>query len=107
MCKKNGHKNFGLSSRNLYIFTQYEQRHSLTAGTIIDSSKKSFIYWFKAMWRFTKLKSGINAVNLKELQDFVSNSTTWGPCFRRYATVPREKLSGRIEVDLHGSFGTQ
>jgi len=29
--------------------------------------KKPITYWFKAMWWITTRKSGINAVNLKEL----------------------------------------
>jgi hypothetical protein len=33
----------------------------------MDSSKKPITYWFKALWWFTTRKSGINAVNLKEL----------------------------------------
>ena len=40
VCKKCGHKRYWLSSRNLYICTQCEHQHSLTAGTIMDSSKK-------------------------------------------------------------------
>ena len=59
-------RKYWLSSRNLYICTQCEHQHSLTAGTIMDSSKKPITYWFKAMWWFTTRKSGINAVNLKE-----------------------------------------
>ena len=75
VCKKCGHQKCWLSSRNLYIYTRCEHQHSLTAGTIMDSSKKPITYWFNAMWWFTTRKSGINAVNLKELLGFGSYGT--------------------------------
>ena len=54
------------------------------------------------MWRFTTKKSGINAVNLKELLGFGNYYTAW--CWLqnpRRCTIrqDREKLSGRVEVD--------
>ena len=67
ICKKCGYRKYWLSARNLYICTQCQDTHSLTAGTIMDSSKSPITYWFKAMWWFTTRKSGINATNLKEL----------------------------------------
>ena len=77
-CKKCGHTKYWLSARNLYICTQCEHTHSLTAGTIMDSTKSPITYWFiKAMWRFTERKSGINATNLKELLGFGSYGTAW------------------------------
>jgi hypothetical protein len=39
ICKKCGHSKYWLSSRTLYICTQCEHNRSLTAGTIVDSSK--------------------------------------------------------------------
>jgi hypothetical protein len=68
----------------------------------MDSSKKPITYWFKAMWWFTTRKSGINAVNLKELLGFGSYGTAWTWLQKlRRCTVrhEREKLSGRVEVD--------
>ncbi len=84
------------------ICPQCEHNHSLTAGTIMDSSKKPIIYWFKAIWWFTTRKSGINAGNLKELLGFGGYGTAW--CWLqklRRCTIrqDREKLSGRVEVD--------
>ena len=102
ICKKCGHRKYWLSSRKLYICTRCEHQHSLTASTIMDSSKKPITYWFKAMWWFTTRKSGINAVNLKELLGLGSYGTAW--CWLqklRCCTIrqDREKLSGRVEVD--------
>ena len=102
VCKKCNHQQFWLSSRNLYICTNCKHQHSLTAGTMMDSSKKPITYWFKAMWWFTTRKSGINAVNLKELLGFGSYGTAWTWLQKlRRCTIrhEREKLSGRVEVD--------
>jgi hypothetical protein len=71
------HQHCWLSSRQLYICTKCEHQHSLTAGTIMANSQKPITYWFKAMWWFTTRKSGINAVNLKELLGFGSYATAW------------------------------
>jgi hypothetical protein len=55
------------------------------------------------MWWFTTRKSGINAVNLKELMGFGSYGTAWTWWLQklRRCTIrhEREKLSGRVEVD--------
>jgi transposase-like protein len=102
LCSKCGHRQYWLSSRKLYICTKCEHQHSLTAGTVMESSKKPITYWFKAMWWFTTRKSGINAVNLKELLGFGSYGTAWTWLQKlRRCTIRqnREKLSGRVEVD--------
>ena len=102
VCKKCGHSGYWVSARNLYICTQCEHNHSLTAGTIMDSTKKPITYWFKAIWWFTTRKSGVNAVNLKELLGFGSYATAWHWLQKlRRCTIcrDRDKLSGRVEVD--------
>ena len=54
------------------------------------------------MWWFTTRKSGVNAVNHKELLGLDSYGTAW-PWLQklRRCTIrqDREKLSGRVEVD--------
>lgn len=102
ICKKCSHTKCWISAHKLYICPQCELNHSLTAGTIMDSSNKPIINWFKTIWWFTTRKSGINAVNLKELLGFGNYGTAW--CWLqklRRCTIrqDREKLSGRVEVD--------
>ena len=102
ICERCANGRYWFSTRKLYICSQCERQHSLTAGTIMDSSKKPITYWFKAMWWFTTRKSGVNAVNLKELLGFGSYNTAW--CWLqklRRCTIrqDREKLYGRVEVD--------
>ena len=102
VCNKCKNESYWISKRQLYICTKCEHQHSLTANTIMDSSKKPITYWFKAMWWFTTRKSGVNAVNLKELLGFGSYDTAWHWLQKlRRCTIrqDREKLSGRVEVD--------
>lgn len=102
ICEKCGNDRYWFSRRHLCICRQCEHQHSLTAGTIMDSSKKPITSWFKAMWWFTTRKSGVNAVNLKELPGFGSYHTArcWLQKLRRCKIRQgREKLSGRVEVD--------
>jgi len=102
ICKKCQNTAYWLSNRDLYICTRCNHQHSLTAGTIMDSSKKPITYWFKAMWWFTTRKSGISAVNLKELLGFGSYRTAWHWLQKlRRCTIckDRKKLSGRVGVD--------
>jgi len=101
-CTQCGHRAYWVSSKNIYICTRCEHQHSLTAGTIMDSSKKPIIYWFKAMWWFTSRRSGVNAINLQELLGFGSYNTAWYWLQKlRRCTIrkDREKLSGTVEVD--------
>lgn len=102
VCSKCENEQYWLSSRKLYICTNCEHQHSLTSGTIMEGTKKPITYWFKAMWWITTRKSGINAVNLKELLGLGSYGTAWTWLQKlRRCTIrkDREKLSGRVEVD--------
>ncbi|MEX2231531.1 MAG: IS1595 family transposase, partial [Cyclobacteriaceae bacterium] len=88
--------------KHIYICTRCEHQHSLTAGTIMNQTKKPLRLWFKAMWWFTTRKSGVNAINLKDLLGFGSYGTAWHWLQKlRCCTIRkgREKLSGRIELD--------
>ena len=101
-CTKCGHRAYWISSKHIFICTRCEHQHSLTAGTMMDSTKKPITYWFKAMWWFTTRKSGVNAVNLQELLGLGSYQTAWLWLHKlRRCTIRqgREKLSGSVEVD--------
>ena len=101
-CNRCGHQDYWISAKNIIICTRCEHQISLTAGTIMDSSKKPITYWFKAMWWFTTRKSGVNAVNLKDLLGFGCYETAWAWLQKlRRCTIRqgREKLSGDVEVD--------
>jgi len=102
VCEKCSHHAFWISAKHIYICTKCEYQYSLTAGTIMHRTRKPITYWFKAMWWFTTRKSGVNAVNLKELLGLGSYNTAWTWLQKlRRCTIrkDREKLSGRVEVD--------
>lgn len=99
-CCNNFH--YWKSNRGLYICTQCEHQHSITAGTIMEGTRKPLLSWFKAMWWFTTRKSGVNAINLQDLLGLGSYHTAWSWLHKlRSCTIRqnREKLSGAIEVD--------
>ena len=101
-CPKCGHKEYWISAKGLYICTRCESPHSLTAGTVMHGTKKPLTYWFKAMWWFTTRKSGVNAVNLKDLLGLGSYQTAWSWLHKlRRCTIRqgRDRLSGTVEVD--------
>ena len=101
-CDHCGHRAYWKSAQGLYICTRCEHQHSLTAGTIFHGTRKPLNTWFKAMWWFTTRKSGVNAVNLKDLLALGSYSTAWSWLQKlRGCTIrkEREKLSGKVETD--------
>lgn len=102
VCKSCGCRTFWKSKKQLFICTRCECQHSLTSGTIMHGTRKPMTTWFKAMWWFTTRKSGVNAVNLKDLLGFGSYRTAWSWLQKlRSCTIRqgREKLSGNVEAD--------
>ena len=68
----------------------------------MHGTKKPLMFWFKAMWWFTTRKSGVNAINLKDLLGLGSYQTAWLWLHKlRRCTIRqgREQLSGDVEVD--------
>ena len=101
-CRNCGHQEYWISARGLYICTRCESPNSLTAGTVMHGTKKPLTHWFKAMWWFTTRKSGVNAINLKDLLGLGSYQTAWLWLHKlRRCTIRegRERLSGDVEVD--------
>ena len=102
ICESCGHSAYWISSKHIYICRKCEHQYSLTAGTIMNRTRKPITHWFKAMWWFTTRKAGVNAVNLQELLGLGSYHTAWTWLQKlRRCTIrnDREKLSGRVEVD--------
>jgi transposase-like protein len=102
LCTQCGNTDYWLSNRQLFICTNCQFNHSLTAGTIFNGTRKKLTLWFKAMWWFTTRKAGINALTLKALLGLGSYKTAWAWLHKlRSCTIrdQREKLSGTVEVD--------
>lgn len=102
ICSRCGNGRFWKSARDLYICTRCEHQQSITAGTILEGTRKPLIAWFKAMWWFTTRKSGVNAINLQDLLGLGSYHTAWNWLQKlRSCTIrrDREQLSGEVETD--------
>ena len=101
-CPRCGHSGCWMSSRESRICCRWEYHQSIAAATIRHSTKKPVRAFFKPMWWFTTRKSGVNAVNLKDLLGLGSYHTKWRwlQNLRRCAIRKgRERLSGHVEVD--------
>lgn len=75
---------------------------SVLAGTLFQDSRKSLVFWFRALWHVTNQKNGANAMSLQRALGLGSYATAWLWLhkMRRAMVRPgRDRLSGRIEVD--------
>jgi transposase-like protein len=101
-CPYCGHRRYWKSSRGLYLCRGCERQQSVTAGTIFHGTRKPLRVWFKALWWFSTRKSGVSAVELKELLGLGSYQTawTWLQKLRTCTIFPeRGALSGDVEAD--------
>ena len=75
---------------------------SVTAGTILQDTRKPLVQWFRAMWWVTSQKNGASALGLQRVLGLGSYKTawTWLHKLRRAMVRPgRDRLTGRIEID--------
>jgi transposase-like protein len=89
-------------SRNLLRCRSCDKQVSLTAGTILQDTRKPLKAWFLALWFVTSQKNGVSALGLQRVLGLGSYETawTWLHKLRRAMVRPgRERLSGDIEVD--------
>jgi transposase-like protein len=97
-CSGNQH---WISARGLCICANCEYNQSVTAGTILHSTKKPLKLWFKAMWWVMTRKNGVSAASLQSLA-LGSYKTAWRWLQKLRACMVcngRTKLSGVIEAD--------
>ena len=77
-------------------------RTSLTAGTVLQDTRKPLRMWFLAMWFVTSQKNGVSALGLQRVLGLGSYETawTWLHKLRRAMVRPgRDCLTGSVEVD--------
>jgi transposase-like protein len=75
---------------------------SVTAGTILQDTRKPLTNWFRAMYWVTTQKNGASALGLQRVLELWSYKTawTWLHKLRRAMVRPgRDRLRGRVEVD--------
>jgi len=101
-CPSCGHNQGWTNKRNLIECSSCHHQTSLTAGTILQDSKKPLRMWFRAMWWVCTQKTGVSAAGLKKILGLNSTQTAWTWLHKlRKAMIRagREKLFGRVQVD--------
>jgi len=75
---------------------------SMTAGTLLQGTRKSLRLWFRALWEMTARKNGISAKDLQRSLGFGSCETAWvwmQKLRRCMVRQDRPQLEGHIVVD--------
>jgi transposase-like protein len=77
ICPACGGREFSfVESRNLYQCSACRRQTSLTAGTILQSTKVPLTLWFRAMYHLTQSKQGISSLELGRRLG-VTQTTAW------------------------------
>lgn len=90
------------TTRGLLHCASCQGQTSVTAGTILQGTRKPLRLWFLAMWFLTSQKHGANAMGLQRVLGLRSYETAWAWLhkMRRAMVRPgRDRLSGSVEVD--------
>lgn len=103
-CPRCGHKRgWTIETRLLIQCAACDYQVSLTAGTVMEGTRKPLTAWFKAIWLMVTRKTGVSAKDLKRALGFGSYQTAWAWLhkLRRAMVRPdRGRLEGRVEVDV-------
>ena len=90
------------NQRNLLVCCGCGRQVSLTAGTVMQGSRKPLGMWFRAMWWICTQKTGGSAKGLQRLLGLGSYQTAWAwlhKLRRAMIRAGREPLVGPVEVD--------
>ena len=101
-CPRCGHRKAWITKRRLYHCCQCEFQTSVTAGTILQDTRKPLRLWFRAMWHITSQKSGVSALGLQRVLGLSRYETAWVWLHKlRTAMVRpgRDRVSGIVVVD--------
>lgn len=82
--------------------SQCGHQSSVTAGTVLQDTRKPLTMWFRAIWYVTTQKNGTSALGLQRVLGLGSYQTAWAWLhkLRRAMVGPgRDRLTGWIEVD--------
>lgn len=102
ICPRCGHDRSWALARGLFQCTGCDTQTSVTAGTILEGTRKPLSLWFRAMWHVTSQKNGVSALGLQRVLGLGSYETawTWLHKLRRAMVRPkRDRLHGPVEVD--------
>ncbi len=101
-CPACGHPGGWTNRRHDIECARCGRQTSLTAGTILEGTRKPLRLWFKAMWWVSTQKTGGSAKGLQRLLGMKSYQTAWAwlQKLRRAMVRPgRTPLAGTVEVD--------
>jgi transposase-like protein len=101
-CPRCGHAKAWALSRGVHECAECGRQSSVTAGTILQDTRKPLRLWFRAMWHVTNQKHGVSALGLQRALGLGSYETAWAWLhkLRRAMVRPgRERLSGAVEAD--------
>ena len=101
-CPACGHPKGWWTARLLVHCARCGHQTSVTAGTILQDTRKPLRLWFRAMWYVTSQKSGVSALGLQRVLGLGSYHTAWAWLhkLRRAMVRPgRDRLAGTVQVD--------
>lgn len=91
-----------INNRHLLVCSDCGHQVSLTAGTVMQGTRKPLRMWFKAIWWVCTQKTGGSAKGLQRLLGLGSYQTAWAwlhKLRRGMIRAGREPLEGPVEVD--------
>lgn len=109
-CPACGHPRAWWTGRGLLHCARCGQQSSVTAGTILQDTRKPLRLWFRAMWYVTSQKGGVSALGLQRVLGVGSYHTAWAWLhkLRRAMVRPgRDRLAGQVQVDETSVGGGQ
>jgi ISXO2 transposase-like protein/transposase-like zinc ribbon protein len=89
-------------ARSLLRCRACDRQVSLTAGTLLQDTRKPLRMWFLAMWFATSQKNGVSALGLQRVLGLGSYETAWTWLHKRRRAMVRpgrDYLTGIVEVD--------
>jgi transposase-like protein len=90
------------TARDEFRCSQCQRQTSVTAGTILEGTRKPLRIWFQTMWYVTSQKQGVSALGLQRVLGLGSYQTAWAWLhkLRRAMVRPgRDRLAAEVEVD--------
>tara|TARA_B100002003_G_scaffold228569_1_gene237046 strand:+ start:689 stop:1594 length:906 start_codon:yes stop_codon:yes gene_type:complete len=103
ICKCGGREHFWIKSRWSYECKQCRSRISLRSGTIMQSSKLSFLTWYKTMFLMSATKKGFSSKEIQTQLGLKRYEPVWAMVHKiRKAMGNRDArytLEGMIEMD--------
>jgi hypothetical protein len=93
-------------SRSLLRCRTCDRQVSLTAGTVLQDTRKPLRMWFLAMWFVTSQKNGVSALGLQRVLGLGSYETAWTWLHKLRRAMVRPGRDGFDETYVGGPVRT-